>query len=195
MPQVMERTEYEIYVGIFPLVGLVQAAPLIGWVYLAQALSVGTVLFAAVAALIPLFVTGGIHLTDFCDTVDALASHQTREKKLEILKDPHTGAFAVMGCMAYLLPDLCALDPAAGENFACLAAKEMAVGYVFSPRDECGSCLSPCAKNSGLAHSFFQCCAKDRVRIISILFALIVRSLLCADSSGAGCGDSGRQAV
>ena len=33
----------------------------------------------------------------FCDTCDALASHQDRARKLEILKDSRVGAFAVLG--------------------------------------------------------------------------------------------------
>lgn len=174
MPQVMWNEQNMKYMlGFFPLIGLVQAALLIGWVYLAQALSAGTVLFAAVAALIPLFVTGGIHLDGFCDTVDALASHQTREKKLEILKDPHTGAFAVMGCMAYLLLTFALWTQPQGE-FCLLAAKEMAVGYVFSRAMSAAAVVTfPCAKNSGLAHSFSSAAQKDRVRIISILFALV----------------------
>lgn len=46
MPQVMWNEQNMKYMlGFFPLIGLVQAALLIGWVYLAQALSVGTVLF------------------------------------------------------------------------------------------------------------------------------------------------------
>lgn len=39
----------------------------------------------------------------YMDTVDALASHQSRECKLEILKDPNCGAFAVIYCGVYLL--------------------------------------------------------------------------------------------
>lgn len=39
----------------------------------------------------------------FCDTVDALASHAPVEKKRTILKDSHTGAFAVIGCASYLI--------------------------------------------------------------------------------------------
>ena len=41
--------------------------------------------------------------TRFLDTVDALASHQSRERKLEILKDSNCGAFAVMYAMLWLL--------------------------------------------------------------------------------------------
>ena len=32
----------------------------------------------------------------FCDTVDALSSQQDRERRLEILKDSHAGAFAII---------------------------------------------------------------------------------------------------
>ena len=39
----------------------------------------------------------------YMDTVDALASHQSRERKLEILKNPNCGAFAVIYCGVYLL--------------------------------------------------------------------------------------------
>ena len=98
MPQIeWNERNMKYMMAFFPMVGVVQGALLLGFSLLAQALGLGFVLFAAVAALLPLFVTGGIHLDGFCDTVDALSSHQTREKKLEILKDPHTGAFAVMG--------------------------------------------------------------------------------------------------
>ena len=52
----------------------------------------GTFFYAVVLTLIPVFITGGIHLDGFADTMDAKSSYGDREKKLEILKDPHTGA-------------------------------------------------------------------------------------------------------
>ena len=87
----------------FPLVGVPIGALLAFWHFITSLLSIHPVLFASVACVIPLGVTGGIHLDGFCDTVDALSSRQPREKKLEILKDPHTGAFAILGCIAYFL--------------------------------------------------------------------------------------------
>lgn len=45
--------------------------------------------------LIPIFITGGIHLDGFLDTQDALSSYQPMERRLEILKDSHAGAFAI----------------------------------------------------------------------------------------------------
>lgn len=55
------------------------------------------------AIAIPLLVTGGFHVDGFLDTMDALHSYQDREKKLEILKDPHVGAFAIISLVTYLL--------------------------------------------------------------------------------------------
>lgn len=89
----------------FPLIGVVLGAVLVLWLHLAHWLELGVQLRSAVAVALPLAVTGGIHMDGFCDTCDALASHQERERKLEILKDPHVGAFAVLGCVLYLLLD------------------------------------------------------------------------------------------
>lgn len=53
--------------------------------------------------LIPIFITGGIHLDGFLDTQDALSSYQPMERRLEILKDSHAGAFAIISCSVYFL--------------------------------------------------------------------------------------------
>lgn len=87
----------------FPAVGVLCGTLLWGWYAVAGLLSVSSLLFAAVAVCIPLLVTGGIHMDGYMDTVDALASHQTKERKLEIMKDPNCGAFAVVYCGIYLL--------------------------------------------------------------------------------------------
>jgi adenosylcobinamide-GDP ribazoletransferase len=51
---------------------------------------------AAALALYPYLITGFIHLDGYMDTSDALLSRRPLEEKLRILKDPHTGAFAVI---------------------------------------------------------------------------------------------------
>lgn len=87
----------------FPAVGLFCGASLALWWWLAKTLEIGAVLFSAGAVALPILITGGIHMDGFMDTVDALSSHQTRERKLAILKDPNCGAFAVLYCGVYLL--------------------------------------------------------------------------------------------
>ena len=83
-------------VCFFPLIGAVIGALEYLWYSLAGLLACPALLRAAVAAALPLLLTGGIHADGFCDTVDALSSHKDREKMLEILKDSHCGAFAVI---------------------------------------------------------------------------------------------------
>ena len=58
---------------------------------------------AVCAALLPVFLTGGIHLDGYLDVTDALSSWQSCQRRLEILKDPHVGSFAVIGAASCLL--------------------------------------------------------------------------------------------
>ena len=105
----------------FPLVGAAVGLLLWGWLALCDALGAGPVLRWAAGTLIPLLVTGGIHMDGLMDTCDALASWQPTERRLEILKDSHTGAFAVMACVGYLLLTaglLSEADAAAGRLLA-----------------------------------------------------------------------------
>ena len=81
----------------FPLVGAVCGAL---WC-LCGMLPLPALARAAGFCLVPVWVTGGIHLDGYADTCDALSSYGDTAKKLEILKDPHCGAFAVIRLCSY----------------------------------------------------------------------------------------------
>ena len=51
----------------------------------------------ALIAAIPWLLTGFIHLDGYMDTCDAMLSWRPLEQRVKILKDVHTGAFAVVG--------------------------------------------------------------------------------------------------
>ena len=51
----------------------------------------------ALVVALPWLLTGFIHLDGYMDTCDAMLSWRPLEARLEILKDSHTGAFAVVG--------------------------------------------------------------------------------------------------
>ena len=87
----------------FPLIGGVIGAL---WSF-CGALPLPDMIRAGGFCLIPVLVTGGIHLDGYADTSDALSSYGDREKKLEILKDPHCGAFAVIRLCTYFLAYFC----------------------------------------------------------------------------------------
>ncbi len=87
----------------FPLIGVVIALLLGVWFFLASLLQIDRLIMALVTMIIPLVITGGIHIDGFADTVDALSSHASQEKKRAILKDSNIGAFAGIGISAYLI--------------------------------------------------------------------------------------------
>ena len=104
MPQVEWTEENRKYtMCFFPLIGFIIGGIIWFWLYICNCLNINLLIKGAFSAIIPLMVTGGIHMDGFMDTTDALASWQTKEKKLEILKDSRVGAFAVIGCVSYLL--------------------------------------------------------------------------------------------
>ena len=155
----------------FPLIGVV-----IGllW-FLCGGLPLPGAARAAGFCLIPVWVTGGIHLDGYADTCDALASYGDREKKLEILKDPHCGAFAVIRLCSYFAAylALCAcvqFTLQAGLLWMMALVLERALsGYAVA--------AFPMAKNTGLAHTFAS--AADRATVRRVL-ALLAAVLCCA---------------
>lgn len=104
MPQILwDEQNQKHAIAFFPLVGMALALFMYASSYLLRELQVGISLSAVVLSVVPIFFTGGIHMDGFLDTMDALSSWQTKEKRLEILKDPRSGAFAVMSAVIYFL--------------------------------------------------------------------------------------------
>ncbi|MGM9677628.1 MAG: adenosylcobinamide-GDP ribazoletransferase, partial [Butyricicoccus sp.] len=94
LPQVEWKKHTMRYaLGFLPLIGVLVGGCEYGWLLLARHWQLSAMLYGAVAVLLPVALTGGIHLDGFVDTCDALCSYGDREKRLAILKDPHVGAF------------------------------------------------------------------------------------------------------
>ncbi len=160
----------------FPLVGLVIGAlfwlawHLVG--FLPEESEGGMMarrILPLVLLLIPLAVTGGIHMDGFMDTCDALASHADREKKLAIMKDSHAGAFAVMGAVLYFLCDFVLL----GE-WCRFSLGVLPLVFVFSRLLSAFSVavFSP-AKESGLVRTFADAGARRFTAVWSVFWFLL----------------------
>lgn len=159
----------------FPLIGGAIGLLLFGWMQLAQILGMAAEgsnsFYTAVLMLIPVAVTGGIHLDGFLDTSDALSSWQPVEKRLEILKDSRAGAFAViMGCSYYILAFgvFSALGTEVIFRIVCL-------NFVLS-RAFSGLAIVKfrMAKNTGLAATFSDGAQKKTVGVWMILYIIAV---------------------
>lgn len=152
----------------FPGIGLVIGLLVCGYGWLSGELEFGSLMRAAGSVLIPVLVTGGIHLDGFLDTVDALSSYQPKERKLEILKDSHAGAFAIiMGCAYFVL--YLGVWSEVGRK----AVPILGIGYVVS-RSLSGMALTffPCANKKGSLGMFADAAQKRTVRIVLSLWLL-----------------------
>ena len=87
----------------FPLTGAVIGALIYSLNCFSETESIPLFVRTVLTILIPLLITGGFHIDGFMDTQDALRSYQSKEKKLDIMKDPHIGSFAVIGLVINLL--------------------------------------------------------------------------------------------
>lgn len=152
------KTGMKYAICFFPLVGVAVGLCVVLSALLARRLCLGSTAFAGMGTALPLLLTGGIHMDGFLDTVDARSSRLPRERKLEILKDPHTGAFAIIGCGVYLL-----LYGSAFGELGPVAFPAILSVYVM-PRALSGWSLVrfPKARREGLASTFARQ-ASDRV--------------------------------
>ena len=176
MPRIEWNKENMKYtMCFFPLIGVVTGV----LIYLAgmfldgnifPKVNSGRLMFAAVMTLIPVFVSGGIHLDGFMDTMDALGSWGDKEKKLEILKDSHNGAFAVIGICCYFTVSLGVWSEIRTEMLPVVAA-----GYVIS-RALSGIAVVtfPAARGSGLVKTFQDGAQKKAVRITMVVYLILV---------------------
>jgi adenosylcobinamide-GDP ribazoletransferase len=132
----------------YPFVGLVLGA--LAWLaYTGSRLIFPPWAAAVITLVIWVALTGGLHLDGLADCCDGLLASTSIERRLEIMKDPHIGAFGVTGLVLLLLlkaAALASLTPAAG--FSILLAASLA-RFCILP-----AALVPQARPSGMGADF-----------------------------------------
>lgn len=165
MPRAAWTEENRRYALCFlPAVGVVVGGAVGLWLLLSDALSLSPLMRGAVAAALPLGLTGGIHMDGFLDTSDALASWQPPEKRLEILRDSRVGAGAVMACGVYLLLSAATLGEAAHGDIPaltlCFGASRALSAWT--------SVALKSARPGGMLDGFTRAAQKKAVTIVSV---------------------------
>lgn len=86
-----------------PVVGLEIGAIWAALAWLCNVLNLPVLVKGLILSVYPYLVTGFIHLDGYMDVTDAVKSYRCLERRREILKDSHVGAFAVIGIILLLL--------------------------------------------------------------------------------------------
>lgn len=124
LPPVVRRAfsshEMGAAVGLFPLPGLLIGLIVAG-AWLGLQLFVGPLLAAVLALAIWVVLTGALHLDGLLDSCDGLLGGHTPERRLEIMRDHHIGAFALAGGALLLMLKCAALAELSASGWRLLA--------------------------------------------------------------------------
>lgn len=162
VPQFAWKEEDMKYIFcFFPWIGALIGGCIYLWNYLCGIYQVGDICRTAINTAIPLLITGGIHVDGFMDTMDAIHSYSPRERKLEILKDSHIGAFSVIMLVTYGIIFVGAFSEITDDTML----KIVCCGFFLS-RCLCGiSVVSfPLAKKDGMLYTFADSSHKKIVK-------------------------------
>lgn len=182
VPQVEWKEENRRYaLCFFPLVGVVTGVLFLLWHCISSNLGIGSFLKGAVSLLITIAVTGGIHHDGFCDVSDAVTSYGDRQKRLDIMKDPHVGAFAVISIVMCMLITAAVYSEVEERKTAIVVA----VGFVLSRALSglCAVCFKG-ARTDGALQSFVKPSHRN-VSIASLLTTSLAAAAVMICTGGA----------
>jgi adenosylcobinamide-GDP ribazoletransferase len=110
LPVPARDTRLEPAVPWLPTVGLILGAILALVDLGLRALPVSSLVVSALLVVLLLILTGALHADGLMDTCDAVFSHATAERRLEIMRDPRSGAFGVVGIVCIMLLKVASID-------------------------------------------------------------------------------------
>ncbi len=156
-----EEEDMKYMLCFFPWIGAVIGGCVYLWNLVCFHISAEDLFRVFITAAIPLVITGGFHVDGFMDTMDALHSYSPKERKLEILKDSHIGAFAVIMLAVYGLVYLGAFSEVESNVMLKIVCSSF-----FLSRCLCGiSAVSfPLAKKDGTLYLFADSSQKRIVK-------------------------------
>ena len=158
----------------FPAVGLLIGLLLWG-LHSAAALLLGPLLAAVLTVAGWAVLTGGLHLDGLADCCDGLLVSAARERRLEIMRDPRTGSFAVVGLVLALLMKAAAIYSLPTAFPALLLAPVSARWWILL------AARQPAARESGLGRGFAAALTPSALTRAAILPLLLTAAALWFD--------------
>ena len=179
MPQfTWQEKEMKYVFCFFPWVGAVIGALLVGWNRICEKAGIGQLAWVLVGTAIPLLVTGGFHVDGFMDTMDAFHSYQERERKLEILKDSHIGAFSVICLLLYYLLYLAGYSEIGKDSVYLLAS----IFFLSRILSGAAAVSMKGAKREGLLYLFSSRAQEWTVKVSLLLQFVLVAGFMLYQS-------------
>ncbi len=156
----------------FPLIGLLIGLLLASSAFISSFLP--NLVRGALILIIPIIITGGIHLDGFIDTCDGFYGDRPKEKILEIMRDSRIGVMGAIGIVTLLLLKFTLIVSIPPEYLW----KSLIMMVVFSRWSQGLACLvSKYARSEGKAKFFIEY-AKRKDIIIGALFTLALFLLM-----------------
>ena len=183
LPKSWDASCMHLTMPCLPVVGALIGAMWWGVAELLVLCGLHTVLASAVLASFPFIITGFIHLDGYMDTSDAVLSRRSQDDKLRILKDPHTGSFAViMLALVFIMQFAAAF--AVIEN-----GKHFSLLIVISVVSRCGAAVSVLFLKPIAQSMYAKIFKKDtglQHKAVAIYFAAcsVTAAWLIADAAG-----------
>lgn len=168
MPKVSENPKNMKYVLCFlPMIGVIIGVLIYAWGRICMACGFGQVCFSLVGTVLPMIVTGGMHLGGLMNTTGALRSHEKKEKKLAMLQVSHTDVFAVIALVGYSFLYAAGLTQIWQPRHLLL----LAFSFVIS-RCLCGLSMVwfQEALKEGIFYTISAAAHRQTVRVILVLF-------------------------
>lgn len=153
----------------FPWVGLVLGGALLGADTLLGRVS-GPFLASALAVALLAALTGALHLDGLADTADAVFAHASPERRLEIMRDVHVGAFGTVAVALVLLMKAAALADTVGggRGLALVAAPVLGRWAIVL-----AAALFPYGRAEGLGSPLRAAAAPGRVALAAVPVVLL----------------------
>lgn len=179
-----------------PVLGVITGVLLYFWSKICAEYGFGQVCFALVGTVIPVIVTGGVHvegllrtagalhLHDRADLYDKTNLHAKKENRLESLKDARPDAFSVIVAICFCMLYAAGLTLIWKENQLFLLGLSYVISGILS-----GMSLAwfPAAKEEAVSHKFASEQHRRTVRavLVTVLVLLFISALLIQPVIGA----------
>lgn len=158
----------------FPVIGLLLGLLLAG-VHTAALWLLGPAVAAVLVVVASAGLTGALHLDGLADCCDGLLAPVSRERRLEILRDPRVGSFGVVGVTLALLLKAAAVYSLPAALPGLLLAPVFARWWILLAAQQ------PAARPGGLGSSFAASLTPRSLALAGILPLLLLGGSLWFD--------------